>query len=245
VALNQCCRSHRSPGISVAWLCRHRPRCQSPPSLKNGLPWSAARWAFIAGLNLIKNACRPDPRVVEHLSRRRQRLVQNSSSRSRSSGVNSIRARLSPTDPRAGCVWCHALGWVLMLLSPWSPHSSDVTTIRCPRLGVPRGGAGPDRGLPRHGDEPGRPRRLGFHGTVSARSCSGRGDAPSPNGDDFAPTASGPARRLRGRPGSRRPLAWRPSAPHRRGEADPAFVKEHQPGAASPRVFDGSWASRP
>jgi hypothetical protein len=73
-------------------------------------PWSAGRWACIAGLNLSKNACRPAPHVVEHLPRRRQRLVQNSSSRSRSSGVNSIRARLSATDhaPRA----CRAMGWV-------------------------------------------------------------------------------------------------------------------------------------
>jgi hypothetical protein len=123
--------------------------------------------------------------------RRRQRLVQNSSSRSRSSGVNSIRARLSATDhARVRVVpW---VGWVLMVVSPWSPRSADVTTIRCPRPGVPQGGAGLDRGLSRHGNGPGRPRRLGLHGTLSARSCSGSGDGSSPNKDDFAPTASGP-----------------------------------------------------
>jgi hypothetical protein len=31
------------------------------------LPWSVAWWAFIAGLNLSKKACRPDPHVMEHL----------------------------------------------------------------------------------------------------------------------------------------------------------------------------------
>jgi hypothetical protein len=108
---------------------------------------------------------RRDPHVVEHPQHRRQRLVQNSSSRSRSSGVNSIRARLSATDhARVRVVpW---VGWVLMVVSPWSPRSADVTTIRRLRLGVPQGGAGLDRGLSRHGNGPGRPRRLGFHGTA-------------------------------------------------------------------------------
>ena len=38
------------------------------------------------------------------------------------------------------------LGVGVMLVSPWSPRSSDVTTIRCPRPGVPQGGLGLDRG---------------------------------------------------------------------------------------------------
>jgi hypothetical protein len=125
-------------------LGRRRPRCQSPPPLKNGLPWSPGRWACLAGLNLSKDACRPDPHLVDHLPRRRQRLVQNSSSRSRSSGVNSTRPRLSATDyaPRA----CRAMGWVvLMVVSSWSSRSADVTTIRCPRPGVAQGGLGLDR----------------------------------------------------------------------------------------------------
>jgi hypothetical protein len=123
--------------------------------------------------------------------RRRQRLVQNSSSRSRSSGVNSIPARLSATDhaPRAG----RAMRWVgahgrVPLVATLSRRDDDPmpTTGRTSRW------AGPERGLSRHGNEPGRPRRLGFHGTLSARSYSGSGNAPSPKGDDLAPTASGP-----------------------------------------------------
>ena len=177
-------------GISVAWLGRHRPRCQSPPPLKNGVPWSAGRWASIAGLNLSRNACPPDPRLVEHLPRRRQRLVQNSSSRSRSSGVNSIRARLSGADhaPRA----LRAMGWVgaygrVPLVATLSGRDDDLmpTTGRTSRW------SGLDRGLSRHGSEPGRSRRLRFHRTLSVRSWSGSGNAPSPKGDDFAATASG------------------------------------------------------
>jgi hypothetical protein len=81
-----------------------------------------------------------------------------------------------------------------MVVSPWSPRSADVSTIRCPRPGAPQGGrrwAGPERGLSRHGNEPGRPRRLGFHGTLSARLWSGSGDGSSPNEDDLAATTSG------------------------------------------------------
>jgi len=46
--------------------------------------------------------------------------------------------------------------------------------------------------LSRHGNEPGRPRRLGFHGTLSTRSWPGSGSGSSPNEGDFAGTASGP-----------------------------------------------------
>jgi hypothetical protein len=134
---------------SISWPIGRLVGSSSPalpitPSLKDGLPWSPGRWACIAGLNLSRNACRPAPHLVDHLPRRHQRLVQNSSSRSRSSGVNSTRPRLSATDyaPRAG----RAMGWVvLMVVSSWSSRSADVTTIRCPRPGVAQGGLGLDR----------------------------------------------------------------------------------------------------
>src|SRR5829696_6335834 len=82
-----------------------------------------------------------------------------------------IGGELDPTEivgdgPRAAYVSCHALGGAHGRV-PWSSRSADVTTIRCPRPGVPQGGLGLDRGLSRHGNEPGRPRRLGFHGTLS------------------------------------------------------------------------------
>jgi hypothetical protein len=170
---------------------RHHPRCQSPHPLQNGVPWPAAPWACIAGLNLIKNACRPDPHVVEHLPTSTPAAVRNSSSRSRSSGVNSIPARLSATDhaPGAG----RAMGWVgahgrLPLVATLSRCDDDPmpTTGRTSRW------AGLDRGLSRHGNEPGRPRRLRLHGMLSARLWSGSGDGSSPNEDDLAPTTSRP-----------------------------------------------------
>jgi len=45
-----------------------------------------------------------------------------------------IGGELDPSEmvrdgPRAPSVSCH--GWVLMVVSPWSPRSADVTTIRC------------------------------------------------------------------------------------------------------------------
>jgi hypothetical protein len=123
---------------------------------------SPKEWLALVG-STVGSHCRSEPHqecVAGEIPtswttspRRRQRLVQNSSSRSRSSGVNSTRPRLSATDhARVRVVpW---VGWVLMVVSPWSPRSADVTTIRCPRLGVPQGGAGLDRGLSRHGNGP-------------------------------------------------------------------------------------------
>jgi len=122
---------------------------------------------------------------------RRQRLVQNSSSRSRSSGVNSIRARLSATDhaPRA----CRAMGWVgAHGRVPLVPRSADVDDDSMPTTGRTQGGR--DRSMVCLVTETsaGRPRRLGFHRTLSARSWSGSGNATSPKEDDFVATASGP-----------------------------------------------------
>jgi hypothetical protein len=166
------------------------PRCQSPPSPKE--------WLALVG-STVGRHCRSEPQQEcvparsprrGTLPRRRQRLVQNSSSGSRSSGVSSSgRDCWRRTTRRVRS--CHGFGWVLVVVSPWSPRSADVTTIRCPRPGVSQGGAGLDGGLSRHGNEPGRPRRLGFHGTLSARSYSGSGNAPSPKGGDVAATASG------------------------------------------------------
>ena len=45
-------------------------------------------------------------------------------------------------------------------------------------------------------------------------------------------------------PQDRRAAAGCPGTPHRRGEADPALIPEHDPGAAPARVVGGSGASR-
>jgi hypothetical protein len=77
-----------------------------------------------------------------------------------------------------------------------SPSSADVTTIRCPRPSVPQGGAGLDRGLFRHGDEP---PSLGVSGSM--------GRCP-PDYDPGAGTGHHPTRRI-----SRRPRPGRISPP--------------------------------
>jgi hypothetical protein len=92
---------------------------------------------------------------------------------------------------RAACVSCHGLGGAhgrVFLVVTLSRRDDDPmpTTGRSSRW------TGTGSCLSRHGNEPGRPRRLGFHGTLSARSYSASGDGSSPNEDDFAPTASGP-----------------------------------------------------
>jgi hypothetical protein len=130
-----------SPALSIA------------PSPKEWLALVGSTVACIAGLSLTKKACRPAPHVVEHLPTSTPAAGSEQLQPLQVIGVNSIRPRLSATDyaPRA----CGAMGWVvLMVVSPWSPSSADVTTIRCPRPSVPQGGAGLDRGLFRHGDEP-------------------------------------------------------------------------------------------
>jgi hypothetical protein len=106
-----------------------------------------------------------------------------------------IGGELDPTEIvgdglRAAYVSCHALGGAhgrVPLVATLSRRGDDPmpTTGRTSRWG------GTGSCLSRHGNEPGRPRRLGFHGTLSARSYFASGDGSSPKGDDFAPTASG------------------------------------------------------
>jgi hypothetical protein len=111
----------------------------TPPPLKNGLPWSAAPWACIAGLNLIKNACRPAPHVVEHLPTSTPAADPEQLQPLQVIGVNSIRARLSATDhaPRA----CRAMRWVgAHGRVPLVPRSADVDDDSMPTTGRTQGG---------------------------------------------------------------------------------------------------------
>jgi hypothetical protein len=74
------------------------------------VPWPAAPWACIAGLNLIKNACRPDPHVVEHLP-----TSTPAAGPAQLKPLQVIGGELDPSEivrdgPRAGCGSCHGLG---------------------------------------------------------------------------------------------------------------------------------------
>jgi hypothetical protein len=177
-------------GIWVAWLGRHRPRCQSPPSPEE--------WRSLVG-RTVGVHCRSEPQQECVPARSPPRGTPPTSTPAAGpeqlQPLEVIGGELDPSEIvggglRAACASCHGLGgclWSCPLVATLSGRDDDLmpTTGRTSRWSEL------DRGLSRHGSEPGRSRRLRFHRTLSVRSWSGSGNAPSPKGDDFAATASG------------------------------------------------------
>jgi hypothetical protein len=111
------------------------PRCQSPPPLKNGFPLVASTVACIANL-VPKQACVPaSSHVVEHLPTSTPAVGPE-----QLQSLQVIGGELDPSEivgdgPTRRVRVVPWVGWMLVVVSPWSPRSADVTTIRCPRPG--------------------------------------------------------------------------------------------------------------